>query len=322
MQFVVEDLSAYASAFISYKQSLFATITFLAYTHITSIDDEVEFVWKSRLSLGKVLYIFNRFFGLTALITNCAIAFIPNLSDNFCFGYYWWLGLSQIIAILNAELILQTRIYAVYDCSQKLLITLCLLYATEAVSAIVLLGKTVALNDFRAIHGLTGCHIIDRQEYISFYWIPTVVFEMILCGLISYKAFMMHKYQYAIPTWRTISSQASSSLFVVIVRENVFCFIMIFAALLANFLFSSSATPQLAQVATGWSIAIPCACSSRLLLKMHRRHLGSSVETSTYTYHDMSFANIPNRIGETKASKAFAQKKSSQSSVSISDSTC
>jgi len=315
MQLITEDLSSYAFAFVSYKQSLFATITFLAYTHITTLDDEAEFVWRSRLSLGKCLYIFNRSFGLATLLVNCVVAFLPNLTDKFCFGYYWWLGLSQIVAILNAELILQTRIYAVYDCSRKLLAGLSVLYAIEGISAIILLGKTVALNDYRAIEGLTGCHIIDKQTYISLYWIPTVLFELILCGLISYKAVMMHKYQYAIPTWRAIRrSEGSPSLFFVIVRENVFCFIMIFAALLANLLFSGFGSPQLAQVATGWSIAIPCACSSRLLLKMHRRHLGSSsMETSTYTVHEMSFAKHPSPTLESGTSSTFYTKASKES---------
>ncbi|GJJ06682.1 hypothetical protein Clacol_000877 [Clathrus columnatus] len=186
MQLITEDLSSYAFAF-------------------TTLDDE------------------NRSFGLATLIVNCAVAFLPNLTDKLL-----WLLLvvgTFIIAILNAE----------YKTG------LCVLYATEGISAIVLLGKTIALS----------CHIIDKQAYISLYWIPTVIFELILCGLISYKAVMMHKYQYAIPTWRAIRSEGSPSLFFVIVRENVFCFIMIFAALLANLLFSGFGSPQLAQVATG-----------------------------------------------------------------------
>ncbi|KAF8480582.1 hypothetical protein JB92DRAFT_1761020 [Gautieria morchelliformis] len=56
-------------AYTPRKYVAVAALAMLTYDYALTFDDEFEFVWKRRWSLGKILFIFNRYFGLLSLLS-------------------------------------------------------------------------------------------------------------------------------------------------------------------------------------------------------------------------------------------------------------
>ncbi|KAF8501915.1 hypothetical protein JB92DRAFT_2975299 [Gautieria morchelliformis] len=68
------SLRLFTSSLIKTRYSTFSALSFVLYDHVLTLDAEKSFVWNSPWSLGKVLFIFNRHFGLLALMFNAVSA--------------------------------------------------------------------------------------------------------------------------------------------------------------------------------------------------------------------------------------------------------
>ncbi|KAF8503134.1 hypothetical protein JB92DRAFT_814090 [Gautieria morchelliformis] len=90
---VVESLTAT-------KYSCVASLAFLLYDHVITLDDEVVNVWNRPRSLSRWLFIWTRYFGLASLTMTVTVLFHGSLSNkvsaNFSFGgrFYALNGLS------------------------------------------------------------------------------------------------------------------------------------------------------------------------------------------------------------------------------------
>ncbi|KAF8513376.1 hypothetical protein JB92DRAFT_2924073 [Gautieria morchelliformis] len=240
------------------KYGAVAALAMLTYDCAITFDDEFEFVWKRRWSLGKILFIFNRYFGLLSLLSIVMGAVFmrgmykcPDATlDTSCHGFIWWNITSEVITIATAEIILILRIYAVYNCSRRLLLVM-----------IALLVVAIACSSWLAISilstgdGTPGCPIGTAPSHAFFFWIPFLIFETFLMALMLFKG------------WRVYRSEGGSRLLHLIIRDSLFYFWVIFMTLLANCIVW--VTPSLdPRIATGWAIAMPCAVGCRLLLNM------------------------------------------------------
>ncbi|KAF8580632.1 hypothetical protein K439DRAFT_289992 [Ramaria rubella] len=112
------------------------------------------------------------------------------------------------------------------------------------------------------VHDFTGCYVFITQfDFIT--WIPPLMFEAFLCFLMLYKA------------WTLYHGDLNDPLLRLIIRDSVLYFLTMFAVLLANCLFwalSSHVPFSLPDVAVNWSVAVPCALGSRLLLNIRERY--------------------------------------------------
>ncbi|KAF8513395.1 hypothetical protein JB92DRAFT_2924187 [Gautieria morchelliformis] len=215
------------------KYGAVAALAMLTYDYALTFDDEFEFVWKRRWSLGKILFIFNRYFGLLSL-----------------------LSFAMVILIL--------RIYAVYNCSRRLLLIMIAFLVAAMASSSWLAISTLPTSDQPShdnavalvmVGGTTGCPNGTTPPHAFFFWIPFLIFETFLMALMLCKG------------WRVYRSEGGSRLLHLIIRDSLFYFWVMFMALLANCIVW--VVPSLdPRIAAGWTIAMPCAVGCRLLLNM------------------------------------------------------
>jgi len=240
---------------------MFASLAFLLYDHALTFDAEMMYVWKhpSRWSFGKILLVFNRYFGPFTLVFNIFVYVNPSVTITFCEGFHWWETTSEAVAVLTVELILMTRIYAVYDRSRKLLFVLGALFLAEIAGTLVIVDIGLPHGIPRPFPELAGCFVGAQPPLYFLTWIPALAFESVLCFLMLYKAWRMHKDEY------------SSALLNLIIRDSVLYFLTIFATLLLNCLIWALASENFLEIALGWAVALPCALGSRLLLNMRER---------------------------------------------------
>jgi len=255
------------------RYSTFASLAFLVYDHVLTLHAEIEFVWRRAWSLGKVMFIFNRYFGLVVLAFSSIVHFyhFPLLSQ-FCMIYRAWAGIAVMLAVMSAEVILMARIYAVYDRSKRVLIILAVLYAINIASTAMIVFLSPPGGVQLPPKVLPGCFVVDRATSYLICWIPAFTFETLLFSMMLYRG------------WRSLRGSLSSPLMNVVIRDSILYFIVIFTALFMDCL-TWAISPQKFNVELSgcWTIASSCAFGSRLLLNIRERYFVEQTRISCQT---------------------------------------
>ncbi|KAJ3484577.1 hypothetical protein NLI96_g5544 [Meripilus lineatus] len=183
------------------KRSRIAAIALLAYDHFLNLELEVDLIWKEKKTRpGFGLYIFNRIFALTYLIFD--------------------------------SVVLQLRVYALYERSKKILIFLIVLCAIELGTMAILTGVTIGnMQNLPLASTPTGCYYHGVLSVSALFWVPGLVYEPILFALVAYKA------------WPLKQKGVTTPLIQRIARDSLIYFVM-------------------------WSAALPSILGSRLMLNM------------------------------------------------------
>lgn len=268
---------SYVNALAIGKQSRGAAIGLLFYDHLISLDREIEFVWtgdKRRPAFW--LYIFNRFFALAYYIFD-TIPITPagRTPSNICVIYLMCDAIVTTLATLAVQVILQLRIYALYERNRRILILLVSLCAAEMAAMAVLIGVTMSrLEGLPLKSTATGCAYQGLLSLSSLFWIPGLVYEPILFALVAYKAWAPFKRYPSIPLVRRIA------------RDSLMYFVVVFAELLVSTVVWARA-PQYINIINPWSAALPSLLGSRLMLSMReavlRRGTGDTYIMETLT---------------------------------------
>ncbi|KAF8465184.1 hypothetical protein JB92DRAFT_3063221 [Gautieria morchelliformis] len=224
------------------KYSTVASFALLVYDHAITFDAEVVNVWNRPGSFSKILFIWTRYFGLSALIIAVTMLFHGSLSSKVCSGFFWWEAVSHSMIILNVsvEVILLARVYAVYNSNKRLV------YGVAGVRLVALVGTGVIWALYLppglglpSIDGLTGCYAPTTSTFFSFSFVQSSVTEIVLCFCMLYKA------------WITYQTSYGSPLLKLLIADSVLYFSSIFAVLLTNTLVVFIAPRGLVQIALG-----------------------------------------------------------------------
>jgi len=101
----------------SYALASGATILF--YDTALNFAREVELVWEAKWSVGKVLYVANRYAAIIAMINELLYGFLTDQSIETCRAYYLLSCFLPFIIYAPAEAVLGLRTYALYHGSAK-----------------------------------------------------------------------------------------------------------------------------------------------------------------------------------------------------------
>ncbi|EKM61872.1 uncharacterized protein PHACADRAFT_205002 [Phanerochaete carnosa HHB-10118-sp] len=291
---------SYVNALNIGKQSRSAAIGLLFYDHLLSLDREVEFVWtadKKRPAFW--LYIFvstpvfaspglsanswqNRFFALAYYIFDTIpitpAGRTPSNAGTSCVIYLMCDAIVTTLSTLAVQVVLQLRIYALYERNRRILILLVTLCSLEVVAMAVLVGITMGhLEGLPLRSTATGCAYQGLLSLSSLFWIPGLVYEPILFVLVAYKA------------WDPFGRQPTLPLVKRIARDSLMYFVAVFAELLVSTIIWAHA-PQYINIVNPWSAALPSLLGSRLMLNM-REAVFNNGSTNTYiieTFTDAS----------------------------------
>lgn len=262
------------------KESRTAAISLLFYDHIINLDREIHLVWmQDKKQPACWLYIFTRFFALAYYIFD-AIPITPagGTGTKICAIYLMCDGIVTMLSTLIVQVILQLRIYALYERSRSVLIFLLVLCALEIVVMAVLVGVTMShLERVPILSTANGCAYQGLLKASSLIWIPGLIFEPILFLLVAYKAWGSNKRYPTIPIVRQIA------------RDSLFYFVAVFAELLASAVVWLHA-PQYINIFNPWSAALPSLLGCRLMLNM-REAVYSQDKPNTYILESFSSAS-------------------------------
>ncbi|PPQ68733.1 hypothetical protein CVT24_007560 [Panaeolus cyanescens] len=283
----------------------------IVFDHILTFGDEIELIWQSPWSLGKALFILNRYYCLAAVIFNNYGFFSTTLTDSVivsiyirdalhyltsddpprslfapmnvmysCQRFFDWQGWTGLIACMLAEGILQMRLYALYSLNKKVLaVMLSTFVVSTAVAAWIMHS---ALSTIKAtatpLLGGAGMFCVPSNVPKNFYtfWIPMLAFECLLCVLALIRGFQ---------TFRSGGSlfQSGRKLVGVLIRDSIFYFLIICATYLTCLLVWIAAPVTLLEVPIGFSLAMSCVLSNRIVLNV--RQVSQEINASKISSH-------------------------------------
>ncbi|RPD75465.1 hypothetical protein L226DRAFT_44966 [Lentinus tigrinus ALCF2SS1-7] len=160
-----------------------ASSTFLLYDLVTTLDEEVEYVWSSANALPKYLYFISRYIGIFG-----QLVLATNLFPMFCFSYLMFCFGYLLFLLLSVELSLMLRIDALYGKSRRVRILLGFAFVTEMVTTITLNAVSFptverTLVPFPSVFPIRGCVLAVSPAAYKLSWVPILIFETLIFAL-------------------------------------------------------------------------------------------------------------------------------------------
>ncbi|KAF8510092.1 hypothetical protein JB92DRAFT_2942173, partial [Gautieria morchelliformis] len=250
------------------EYSALASLMVLLYDHAITFDAEVMNIWRGPRTFGKLLFLWNRYFGLSSLIIQVTVTFHGSLPNKFCSAYFWLEAVSCVlIAIVSVDseyIILLIRVYAVYNRNKQLLYGMVgFQLITTAVTIVLFVFYMSAGVGLPLVHNLTGCFIPSASRNLAASFVPSLANAVVLC------LFMLYK------LWDRCRNEIASSQLKRLVQDSLIYFFCILAVHLMNLLAFYLAPRNVLLMPIGLEFAIPCTMGCRLLLNMFN-HYGSA----------------------------------------------
>lgn len=281
-QMVVQELSAFSQVL----HNMLATTTCIIWYTILTLDEEVEFIWPSKSSPVKILYMVVRYL---PRVFQAGVVFVFFINVNIkgigalCSGIIWFVGIVAIVIAACSNILFIQRVYAFYGCSKRVLwflLTIFILNET-AVFVLVVIGASKyhivpdsILQPFPESFG--SCIIQKKDRIIAFVWFLGLLFQTIAFTCIAAKCLHL---QYI--SWK--SGISHSQLYKVLFRDGAWTFcILFFCFLFAGIYMYTRITIGLSILL--WAITACSICSTHIVLNLHQsaKKGGYSGDSSLY----------------------------------------
>ncbi|KAJ3871816.1 hypothetical protein F5051DRAFT_422693 [Lentinula edodes] len=301
IQDAVKDV--YASRYASLAASVI-----IVYDHLITLDNEFDLIWKSSWSIGKGLFIINRYYSLASVVANNYALFGTALTNSGCLRYYHWQGWTGLIACMIAETILQMRLYALYFLNKRILYLMVGSFILTSASAATIMS--IAINQFQAeTHLLPGlpCVALHVPSYFYSFWIPILAFETLLCILALIRGFRAHT-----ESGYPVRSDSGKRLVSLLIRDSVCYYVVMFATYLTCLLVWV-VNIDLLEVPIGFSIAFSCVLGNRVIFnvrKVNQEMKGSSETTTNDGTDKLDSLDDPEPLSDTLTDFEMAQLRS------------
>ncbi|KLO08440.1 hypothetical protein SCHPADRAFT_1000939 [Schizopora paradoxa] len=258
-----------------------ASATFLLYDIILTLDNlyvnfrEIQFIWRSKWSLGKVCYILGRYGMLLYILGTLPFYFYPQPPVNSCRVSYYIIVWMSIFVTLPIQIILVLRTYALYSGNQfvkwflvaSLAVQLCCEVASFTLSTVSVkfghapIAGYSCLLTINALPKLAGILQYSTQAF----------FDALLFLLSVYKLLKL------------LLSGESRIAWILLKGSLIYFFLLIFGAVATVCLFASLpyVHQALRQVTASFMLAMASTIASRLVLNLRLYARSSRLDTET-----------------------------------------
>ncbi|KAF8908672.1 hypothetical protein CPB85DRAFT_1309091 [Mucidula mucida] len=265
-----------------------AGLTILVYDIVLTLAAEITRVWGHRWSLGKALFLLNRYIPPIVLAFNLYSALcVPSANLNFCHTYFVISAVFNIICIAIVQVILALRTYALYLSNFALLLSLMLL------PTLLVMG----LGFWMYVHwvvvdpittssasGDPGCfnvHCTGDAMMCRAVWIImncyNIAFDSGILALTIFKYFQIHKLRneshvHLEPELGRVLAAFESTFLKTLFQDGFLFYAAIAGIAIANITLMSLAPSSLMHVLAGPTQALRSTLCSRLFLNLRLSH--------------------------------------------------
>ncbi|KDQ58832.1 hypothetical protein JAAARDRAFT_192417 [Jaapia argillacea MUCL 33604] len=273
------------------------------------IDQEVELIWKQQWSVATILYILTRYIGNAIVIAilflllvdlhTTPIHVLPVISIspfaavdpmNRCVSSVMFQGWAAIIPAWIVQVILQFRVYAIYDRSRWVAILMVAFFIVQ-----IILATFFSLYDITDFHaesnnfGLVDfCVVTNIPKFAWASWVCIMAFEAVLFLLALWKAVV--RVMQSKNRWR------KGLVADILLRDNLSYFLATSTAYILIAMSMFALPPIWLEIFGSYSTVISCTLGSRLILNIRAasyRH--QEIDTEQIELELQDLATIRNR---------------------------
>ncbi|KJA26498.1 hypothetical protein HYPSUDRAFT_275893 [Hypholoma sublateritium FD-334 SS-4] len=211
-----------------------ASLVWVLYEYLITLDEEVWYIWRQQHNLGRFMYFWVRYYTIFLLgfdTVQIHTFAIPGVATHaLCVAADPATRIVGAVSLWSIEIIMQMRLYVLYDRSKKVLIFNAVLFLGSIGSFLWLVVVNAVRRGklLRQIHTtspLPGCPVINGgTEWAQ--WIPATAFEMVLFSFAIYRA------------TKSIAARTRLnhrlSLTTILINENIFYFCVVSWVLIFN----------------------------------------------------------------------------------------
>jgi len=218
-----------------------AGLTWVIHDYFVTLEDEIRYIWTQQRGLGKFMFLWIRYFTIglvlfdTLQIHTFSIPGVP--TDKVCVIIAPITRILGAIILWSVEIIMQLRLYALYNQSRRVAYFNAVLFATSiGIYLWILVVNTMRRGEMIAFAKhlpLPGCPAINGGTEWAL-WIPPTVFEFVLF------LFALYKGCTSIATRVRVNQRLT--LVSVLIQGNVLYFFSIACLLIFNNLMVIGAT--------------------------------------------------------------------------------
>ncbi|KZT36399.1 hypothetical protein SISSUDRAFT_1034864 [Sistotremastrum suecicum HHB10207 ss-3] len=246
----------------------------LIYDFILSFPEELKFVWRSRWSLGKVLFLLNRYLVPLDLAVELVSFMSTTPSDNFC--KKWFITDTVLVwfelAVIQALLVMRTA--ALWNGNKYVMALLATTYLGTMAAilwVVIRVTRDVTIIAERPVPQLLGCLFAAEKDVTSGIWLAPLTVETVIFLLTSLKAFQH---------WQN-KLLSRTHLVTILYRDGFLYFVVMFAMNILNTLIFYLLPLQLSEVTFILYRALMSVMASRLLLNVRAALLEPQTATAS-----------------------------------------
>ncbi|KAH7914868.1 hypothetical protein BJ138DRAFT_1142785 [Hygrophoropsis aurantiaca] len=284
---------------IMYTSVVGATI--LIYDYLLTLDLETVFIWPSRLSTIKVLYLLTRYFPFMDSAVTITYHFIPGIRIPTCHAIFLVNSCFYVTGMGISEIILAVRTYAVWQRDRTVGIGLMFFFLTAC--ALAYYSTVRYLESIRFIPspaGAPSCVMITSNSFVMYNWILLMALEGGVTALMLIKTYKNYR-----PKGR--GANTDKGLIMEIAKEGIAYYISLFILSLLNVGIIATQPSQLDLLFTLPVRIIHSVLTARLVLQLrvhasqHAVLLGGSTDCSLHGNTHIRGGDTHTHSGGTRA---------------------
>ncbi|KAH7922530.1 hypothetical protein BV22DRAFT_1037361 [Leucogyrophana mollusca] len=268
----------------------------VVYDHLLTLDGEVEYIWTKPFSFASILYLLVRYAGDAMTILDAAAYLNLSPSLEFCNIFIYLQGWPISAIGWCMQIILQLRVYALYNRSNRVLIFTILCYIAEIASTAVFMGRpstdVVVMNE--VLPGVGLCTTSSVPSSFDDFWYPVMLFEGILCALALWAGITHIRELRGLGSEGAIQGFRPGRVIEVFVRDNVFYFVCTSVICSVNVAVWQTLGENWFEIPAGFTFVAEVIMGCRLVLRMREscyRPLGASVDLEDCSIGTIEFAS-------------------------------
>ncbi|KAF8879473.1 hypothetical protein BD779DRAFT_1628048 [Infundibulicybe gibba] len=282
------------------RYSVISALAMYIWDFCITIQDEVEYFWKSPWSLIKILYLLNRYFKIPSFVLAVYVVMHNGSEKTMCSVVGIAAAVTSALGLLIVQAILQVRLYALYRRSDLPCLvfiqwlTKCITNPDKFVSAVVgvLYGIQVAavfvLIGFIMNHGivnypesqdvlptfLQSCEVAPVPSYFYALGIPYIIFDLTIFVLAASRSLQDYL---SLPA----GIRSGKRLIGIMLRDSIIVFVITFLFNVANTLTWEYAPHDLYGVIIYWVPLVPTVVANRMLVNLKESHSSGALTVQT-----------------------------------------
>lgn len=291
-------MSSAAKHLLAARYYELASFAIFVYDIFVTLDQEVERIWKQKLTVLTPLWITIRWMFLLALIPSIISFHDTSFPKKICERFFKYPGVVAAIQRVVIGLVFTFRTYCIYDRSKKVAGVVFLFILGELFCKLYsIIAWGVPLSSSSQAKDVP-CVLTAGQENVHRFiinWVSELVTDGIVLLLTLYRTYTIF-----------LSTRARlNNLWLVIMRDGVMYFFIMFIANLTTVIMYMSVTADIKAINATFSIIISSILTARLILNLKSASIGNvssiirhtSFSAAITTIDDTMLENIRNDLG-------------------------